>query len=240
MTHASARGDVATSVDVAGNLASVGAAVAKAAHDAKRAAEEVTLIAVSKGHEATRIRPALEAGHRIFGENRIQEAQAKWPALKAEWPDVSLHMIGALQTNKARDAVALAAAIHAVDRPKLAEALARAMDRADRRPDCYIQVNTGSEPQKAGVLPREADALIARCRDDLALPIVGLMCIPPVDEEPALHFALLAKIAARNGLEGLSMGMSADFETAIAFGSTCVRVGTAIFGARSQLARQGT
>ena len=193
---------------------------------------EVTLVAVSKTHPPEGIEPAIAAGHRIFGENRVQEAASKYPALKATWPNLRLHLIGPLQSNKARDAVRLFDVIETLDRPKLARALASAMDQEGRRPDCYIQVNTGEEPQKSGVAPGEADALIALARDELGLPVVGLMCIPPLDEEPALHFALLWEIGRRNGLRTLSMGMSADFETAIRFGATHVRVGTAIFGSR--------
>ena len=219
-------------VDVAANLAAVEAAVGAASRRAGRGPGEITLIAVSKGHVASRILPALAAGHAAYGENRVGEAADKWRALKAEWPDTALHLIGALQTNKARDAVAIADSIHAIDRARLATAVAREMVRQGRRPACFIQVNTGAEPQKAGVLPEGLDALVALARDDLALPLVGLMCIPPVDEEPSLHFALLRKLASRHGLNRLSMGMSGDYETAVAFGATDVRVGTAIFGAR--------
>jgi len=186
---------------------------------------------VAKRHDAARIRPVLAGGHRVFGENRVQEAAAKWPALRAETPGVELHLIGPLQTNKVRDAVALFDVIETVDRPKLARALADEMARQDRRLPVFIQVNTGEEPQKAGVAPQDADDFVSVCRD-LGLDVVGLMCIPPLDEEPALHFALLGKIAARNGLDNLSMGMSADFETAAALGATHVRIGTEIFGAR--------
>jgi pyridoxal phosphate enzyme (YggS family) len=168
----------------------------------------------------------------VFGENRVQEAEEKFPALKAAYPDIELHLIGPLQTNKARDAVALFDVVQSVDRERLAATLAKEMARAGRRPDCYIQVNTGEEPQKAGVLPGDVDAFVAACRDAHKLPVVGLMCIPPLDEEPALHFALLAKMAARNGLAKISMGMSADYETAIRLGATHVRVGTALFGER--------
>ena len=234
MAHASpapAR-DGPAAVDVPANLAAVTAEVQDAARAAGRDPGEITLIAVSKGHPVGRIVPALAFGHMAFGENRVQEASEKWQVLRAEWPDAVLHYIGALQTNKARDAVAVADAIHAIDRPKLATALAREMDRQRKRPDCFIQVNTGAEPQKAGVLPDGVDALVAQCRDDLMLPVIGLMCIPPAAEDPAPHFALLRELAARHGLEGLSMGMSADYRTAIALGATHVRIGTAIFGAR--------
>ncbi len=212
--------------DVAANLAEVAARVAAAG------GENVRIVAVSKTHGADRIRPALEAGHRIFGENRVQEATAKWPALKDAFERVELHLVGPLQTNKAREAVRLFDVIQSVDRPKLARRLADEMARAGRRPACYVQVNTGEEPQKAGVPPAEADALIAACRDEYGLPVEGLMCLPPFDEDPAPHFALLAQIARRNGLGVLSMGMSADFEIAIQFGATHVRIGTAIFGPR--------
>ncbi|HEX7007228.1 MAG TPA: YggS family pyridoxal phosphate-dependent enzyme [Alphaproteobacteria bacterium] len=218
--------------EVARHLAEVKARVAAAAALAGRWAEDVTLIAVSKFQPEGRILAALEAGHRHFGENRVQEAAARWPALRARYPDLKLHFIGHLQSNKAADAVALADAIHSVDRPKLAKALAEAMDRQGRRPDCFVQVNTGEEPQKGGVLPAEADRLIEACRTTYRLPVVGLMCIPPEADDPAPHFALLATIAKRHGLSQLSMGMSADFETAIRLGATHVRVGTAIFGAR--------
>ena len=234
MAHASpapAEGGL-SAVDVAANLAAVKAEVEDAARAAGRAASEITLIAVSKGHPTSRILPALAAGHTTYGENRVQEASEKWQALRSEWPSAVLHYIGALQTNKVRDAVAIADAIHAIDRPKLAAALAREMERQGRRPDCFIQVNTGAEPQKAGILPDGFDALVARCRDDLMLPVVGLMCIPPAGEDPAPHFTLLRELAKRHGLDRLSMGMSADYRTAIALGATHVRVGTAIFGAR--------
>jgi len=206
--------------------------IAAAEREAGRDAGSVTLVAVSKTFEADAIRPVIEAGQRVFGENRVQEAQAKWPALKQEFPDIELHLIGPLQSNKVRDAVELFDMIHSVDRPKIAAALAEEMKRAGKRPRLLVQVNTGEEPQKAGVLPGETDAFVARCGDEYGLAIEGLMCIPPLDEEPAVHFALLAKIAARLGLKELSMGMSGDFEKAIAFGATYVRIGTAIFGAR--------
>ena len=178
------------------------------------------------------VREMLQAGQRVFGENRVQEAEEKFPALKAEYPDLELHLIGPLQTNKARDAVALFDVIQSVDRERIAGALAKEMERLGRRPACYIQVNTGEEPQKAGVLPADLDAFVIACRDTHRLPVVGLMCIPPVDEEPALHFALLVKMAARNGLARISMGMSADYEMAVKLGATHVRVGSALFGAR--------
>jgi PLP dependent protein len=216
----------------ADHLAEVGRRIAEAAKAADRLPSEVTLVAVSKTHGPERVRELLKVGHRIFGENRVQEAQDKFPALKAEYPDLELHLIGPLQTNKARDAVALFDVIQSVDREKLAAVLAKEMERAGRRPPCFIQVNTGEEEQKAGILPAELDAFVAACRDVHKLPVVGLMCIPPVDEEPALHFALLAKMAQRNGLSRLSMGMSADYETAVRLGATHVRVGSALFGAR--------
>jgi pyridoxal phosphate enzyme (YggS family) len=217
---------------IAANLATVRARIEAAAGAAGRAADAVTLVAVSKTHPADSVRAALQAGQRVFGENRVQEALAKFPGLRRDFPDLKLHLIGPLQTNKVRDAVAHCDVIETVDRPRLAEALAREMERSGRHLPCFIEVNTGEEAQKAGVLPEMADGFIADCRGRLGLPIVGLMCIPPEDEEPALHFALLREIAGRNRLDQLSMGMSADFETAIRFGATHVRVGTAIFGAR--------
>ncbi len=231
--------DIDIDGEVAARLAAVRQQIAAAAREAGRDPEGVTLVAVGKSHDAERIRPALVAGQRVFGENRVQEAAAKWPDLRAAFPDVRLHLIGPLQTNKVRKAVELFDVIETVDRRKLARELAKDMDSTGRRPDCYIQVNTGAEPQKAGVLPDEADAFIAACRDEFGLDVAGLMCIPPLDEEPALHFALLGEIARRNGLHGLSMGMSADFETAIAFGATVVRIGTAIFGPRPPLKSRG-
>lgn len=219
-------------VDVAANLAAVKERIAAACVRAGRPRDSVTLIAVTKTFGPERILPALEAGHRTFGENRVQEAEAKWPPLKERFPDVALHLIGPLQTNKAKVAVALFDAIHTVDRAKLARVLAKEMEAQGRRIPCYVEVNTGEEAQKHGVFPQDADALIRECRDDLGLPLAGLMCIPPLDEEPSLHFALLHKIAERNGLSGLSMGMSGDYEIAVEFGATAVRVGSAIFGAR--------
>ena len=189
-------------------------------------------MAVAKTRPEADVRAACAAGQRVFGENRVQEAQGKYPQVRADVPDLELHLIGPLQTNKAADAVALFDVIETVDRPKLAAVLAREMEKAGRRPTCLVQVNTGEEPQKAGVSPAEADAFIAQCRDELGLPVAGVMCIPPADEEPAMHFALLKKIADRNGLAVVSMGMSADYETGIAQGATHVRVGSAIFGAR--------
>ena len=219
-------------VDPANNLARVTAEIAAAAHDAGRDPANVTLIAVSKVHEAARIRPVLEAGHKAFGENRVQEAEEKWPALRDEFPDITLHLIGPLQSNKVKSAVATFDVIETVDRLKIARGLAMEFDRVGRQLPCFIQVNTGEEPQKAGVLPVDVDAFVRMCTDELGIIIKGLMCIPPIDEEPALHFALLAKIAERNGLKGLSMGMSADYACAIKLGATHVRVGSAIFGDR--------
>ncbi|MGR3321765.1 MAG: YggS family pyridoxal phosphate-dependent enzyme [Pseudooceanicola sp.] len=205
--------------------------IAKAESDAGRPAGSVKLIAVSKMQPDDRVVAVLEEGHRVFGENRVQEAAGKWPGFREKYDGIELHIIGPLQSNKVRQAMELADAIHSVDRPKLARAIARIAEETGACPDLFIQVNTGEEDQKAGVLPADADDFIAECRG-LQLPVKGLMCIPPVDEEPTLHFALLAKIAARNGLDGLSMGMSGDFETAIRQGATHVRVGSAIFGAR--------
>ncbi len=222
-----------TQTDIAANIEAVQAKIAEAATDAGRDPAAVSLIAVSKSHPGSAAAAALAAGHRVFGENRVQEAQEKWPPLKADYPDAVVHLIGPLQTNKTADAVALFDVIQTLDREKLARSLAKEMDRLGRAPDLFVQVNTGEEPQKAGVLPLEADSFIKKCRDEMGLPVVGLMCIPPIDENPALHFALLADMAARNGLHRLSMGMSADFETAVRLGATEVRVGTAIFGTRA-------
>ena len=221
--------------EVKSNLADVLAEIGRAAGTAGRDAADITLVAVSKTHNADRIQPAINAGHRVFGENRVQEAEEKWPPLKAATPGLRLHLIGPLQTNKVRTALALFDAIETVDRPKLARRLAAMMDETGLRPALYIQVNTGAEPQKAGVLPEDADGFIRECVDVLGLPVVGLMCIPPVDEEPSLHFALLREIAKRNDIGKLSMGMSADYDVAIRFGATHVRVGTAIFGSRPPL-----
>jgi len=195
-------------------------------------ASSTTLVAVTKGHGADRIRPVLQAGHRTFGENRVQEANAKWPELRRQYPDVQLHLVGPLQTNKVREAVEVFDVIQSLDRPKLAHALAQEFARSGKTVPLLVQVNTGEEPQKAGVAPSEAADFIAFCRGELKLPVKGLMCIPPVDEAPAPHFALLQKMAREHGLPWLSMGMSADFEIAIKFGATHVRVGTAIFGER--------
>jgi pyridoxal phosphate enzyme (YggS family) len=207
--------------------------IARACREASRDPSGVTLVAVSKTFGADAIEPVIAAGQRVFGENRVQEAKAKWPGLLARTPGVELHMIGPLQSNKAREAVELFHAIHSVDRPSLCEALAKEIARQDRRPLLFVEINTGAEAQKAGVLPQDADAFLARCRDHYGLRIGGLMCIPPAEEAAAPHFALTAKIAARNGLKLLSMGMSADYVAAIAMGATHVRIGSAIFGARS-------
>jgi PLP dependent protein len=214
-------------------LAAVEAEIAEACKLAGRERGSVELVAVSKTFDRTAIEPVLRAGQRCFGENRVQEAKAKWPDILRAHPGTTLHLIGPLQSNKAKDAVALFDAIHSVDRPSICEALAKEIEKQGRHPTLFVQINTGDEPQKAGVSPAEADAFIARCRSDFGLTISGLMCIPPVDEAPAPHFALTAKIAARNGLKSLSMGMSADFQTAIRLGATHVRVGSAIFGART-------
>ncbi len=213
-------------------LAGIRERIAAAARAAGRDPEDVTLVAVSKLQPAERIDAVLEEGQRVFGENRVQEAEGRWPALRARYPGLTLHLVGPLQSNKVAKAVEIFDVIESVDRPKIARRLADSMAAAGRRLPCYVQVNTGEEPQKAGVLPAEADALVALCRDELGLDVAGLMCIPPLDEEPALHFALLKSIAERNGLAGLSMGMSDDFETAIRLGATVVRIGSAIFGAR--------
>ncbi len=214
------------------NLRIVTEGIISMAKAAGRDPDAVTLVAVSKLQDKGKIRQALDAGHRVFGENRVQEAKAKWSHFKGDYPDLKLHLIGPLQTNKARDAVRLFDVIESLDRPKLARTLAEIMKRDGRRPDCFIQVNTGEEPQKAGVLPADADALISTCRDELGLPVTGLMCIPPQDEEPSLHFALLDEIAHRNRLTSLSMGMSSDYPIAVRFGATHVRVGTGVFGPR--------
>jgi hypothetical protein len=216
----------------ASGLSAVRQDIDRACIDARRDPASVTLVAVTKTFGPEAITPVIAAGQRVFGENRVQEAKAKWPALTAKHGGLELHMIGPLQSNKVKEAVALFDAIHSVDRPSLCDALAKEFARTDRRPLLFVEINTGAEPQKAGVLPQDADDFLARCRDNYGLAIGGLMCIPPLDEAPAPHFALTAKIAARNGLKLLSMGMSADFSVAIAMGATHVRVGTAIFGKR--------
>jgi PLP dependent protein len=218
--------------DTSRGLAVVESEVARACKDARRDRSSLTLIAVSKTFDAPAIMPVISAGQRVFGENRVQEAKGKWPDLMAANPGIALHLIGPLQSNKAKEAVALFDAIHSVDRPSICEALSKEIMKQDRRPELFVQLNTGEEPQKAGIAPADANAFIARCRDTYGLQISGLMCIPPVDEAPAPHFALTAKIAARNGLKQLSMGMSADFAIAIQFGATHIRVGSAIFGHR--------
>lgn len=214
------------------SLSEISAHIRQAEIKHGRTAGSVELIAVSKVQPNERVASVLDQGHRVFGENRVQEAAGKWPDFKQTYSDVSVHLIGPLQTNKARQAFELFDVIHSLDRPKLAQTFARLAQELGTCPDLFVQVNTGEEPQKAGILPQDADDFVAECRA-LDLPIKGLMCIPPIDEEASLHFALLAKIAARNGLEGLSMGMSGDFEKAISFGATHVRVGSAIFGQRA-------
>jgi PLP dependent protein len=213
-------------------LASVEARIAAAAADAGSDPAAVNLVAVTKTFGPEHITPVLEAGHRLFGENRVQEAKGKWPALREHYPDLELHLIGPLQSNKAKEAVALFDAIHTIDRPKIATAIADEIAKQKKRLQLFIQVNTGEEPQKAGVLPKETVGLLRLCREDLNLDVAGLMCIPPLDEEAGVHFAFLAKLARELGLQQLSMGMSADFEKAIAFGATHVRIGSEIFGAR--------
>jgi PLP dependent protein len=213
-------------------LTDVKARIVTAAREARRDPAATHLIAVTKTFGADDIRPVLDAGHKLFGENRVQEAKTKWPELRGAYPDIELHLIGPLQSNKTKEAVELFDAIHTVDRPKIAKAIADELARQGKRIKLFIQVNTGEEPQKAGVAPKEAAAFLAHCRNDLGLEIAGLMCIPPVDEEPAVHFAFLAKLASELGLKELSMGMSGDYETATQFGATYVRVGSAIFGAR--------
>jgi len=225
-------GNTSSEATAAARLDAIKTRMAEAARNAGRAPEDVTLVAVSKTFDEAAIRPLIAAGQRVFGENRVQESAHKWPALRAQHADIELHLIGPLQTNKVDDALALFDVIHTLDRDRLALALVRAREKGKALPRLLVQVNTGEEPQKAGLAPGEVDAFLARCRDEWQLEIEGLMCIPPVDEEPALHFALLEKLARRNGLRGLSMGMSGDFEKAIAFGATHVRVGSALFGSR--------
>jgi PLP dependent protein len=225
------RASVVTSPSPSG-LAAVERDILRACHDARRERSSVTLIAVSKTFDAGAITPVIAAGQRAFGENRVQEARSKWPGLLSAHPGIALHLIGPLQSNKAKEAVALFDAVHSVDRPSICEALSKELVLQKRAPELFVQLNTGEEPQKAGIAPAEADDFIASCRDRYGLRICGLMCIPPVDEAPAPHFALTAKIAARNGLTYLSMGMSADFAIAIQFGATHVRIGSAIFGKR--------
>jgi pyridoxal phosphate enzyme (YggS family) len=218
-------------IAAAGRLAAVRETIAAAERVARRTPGSVRLVAVSKTHGPDAIEPLIAAGQRLFGENKVQEAQAKWPALREPHPDIELHLVGQLQSNKADDAVALFDAIHSLDRPSLVAALARAMDKTGRRPDCFVQVNIGDEPQKGGCAIAELPALLAQARA-ASLPVVGLMCVPPAEVEPAPYFALLDKLARDNGLEGRSMGMSGDYETAIMLGATYVRIGTALFGGR--------
>ena len=219
--------------DVSAGLAKVKDEIAAACRDANRDPSSVTLIAVSKTFGEDVVEQAIAAGQKTFGENRVQESKSKWPAIRERHPDLALHLIGPLQSNKAKEALALFDAIHSVDRPSICDALAKEIQKAGQQPLLFVQVNTGAEPQKAGVLPENADAFIKECRETYGFDIAGLMCIPPFEEAPAPHFALTAKIAERNGLRLLSMGMSADFATEIAFGATHVRVGTAIFGGRA-------
>jgi len=225
-------GGMSDTIDIARNLRAVHARIETAATEADRDPADVTLVAVSKTKPAELIRAAIDAGQRVFGENRVQEAEHKWPALRAGHPDVRLHLIGPLQTNKVAHAVALFDVIETVDRPRLAAALAKEMAKTGLRRECFVQVNTGAEPQKAGAMPEAAEGFIRACIEEHGLNVTGLMCIPPVGEEPSLHFALLREMARRHGLAKLSMGMSADYPVAIKFGATHVRVGTAIFGAR--------
>jgi PLP dependent protein len=229
MTH---RESSPSTPPVAGGLENVEQEIARACEQARRDRASVTLVAVSKTFTAEAIVPVIAAGQHAFGENRVQEAKAKWPGLMERYPGIALHLIGPLQSNKAKEAVALFDVIHSVDRPSICEALAKEINSQQRRPELFVQINTGEEPLKAGIAPDQADAFIAQCRDKYGLQISGLMCIPPVDDAPAPHFALTAKIAARNGLTNLSMGMSADFAVAIQFGATHVRIGSAIFGQR--------
>jgi pyridoxal phosphate enzyme (YggS family) len=221
-----------SATNAAERLAAVRAEIARACHDAGRDPAEVELVAVSKTHSAEAIEPVIAAGQSVFGENRVQEAKSKWPLLLAKRPGIALHLIGSLQSNKAKEAVALFDAIHSVDRPSLCEALSKEIAKQARQPLLFAEINTGAEPQKAGVLPQDADAFLKVCRDTYGLSMSGLMCIPPLDEAPGPHFALTAKIAKRNGLKLLSMGMSSDFGVAISLGATHVRIGSAIFGTR--------
>ena len=221
--------------NIAKNLITTLESIKNAAENAQRSSNDVTLVAVSKTHPPSTIEWALRSGCRVFGENKVQEAEDKWPNLKLAYSDISLHLIGPLQSNKVKRAVLVFDVIETLDRLKIANALAREMEAQNIKPECYIQVNTGEEKQKAGVLPANVDTFIKQCRDELGLPITGLMCIPPAGDNPSLHFGLLSEMAKRNGLEKLSMGMSSDFEVAVAFGATSVRVGTAIFGSRPNL-----
>jgi len=225
--------DCAARTSVSERLAAVRSEIAAACREARRDPATVTLVAISKTFRVDAIEPVIAAGQRVFGENRVQEAKGKWPALKERYCDIALHLVGPLQSNKAKEAVALFDAIHSVDRPSLCEALAKEIARQGRQPALFVEVNTGAEPQKAGVLPEDTDAFVKTCRETYGLAVAGLMCIPPAHEPPAPHFALTAKIAKRNGLALLSMGMSADFPLAVEFGATHVRVGSAIFGERT-------
>ena len=227
-----------TGDQIASNLATVKASLREAESMAGKIPGTITLVAVSKTQPQEKIQTAIESGHNVFGENRVQEAMAKWPALRDIYGDIELHFIGALQSNKARQAVMLFDVIQALDRRKLARALAKNMDNLSRRPECFVQINTGKEPQKAGVLPEDADNFIRSCREEFELPVTGLMCLPPASEEPSPHFFFLAQIAQRNGLINLSMGMSADYKIAVSFGATHVRVGSAIFGLRQDFGGQ--
>jgi PLP dependent protein len=227
-----AKSPIAKAMTIVERLEETKTAIARAARDCGRDAASVTLVCVTKTFPAEDVVPLLEHGHRVFGENRVQEAMGKWPALRARYPGVELHLIGPLQSNKTPEAVAAFDVIQSVDREKIAAALADEMKKQSKRPRLFVQLNTGAEPQKAGVLPERADAFIASCREKYGLEIAGLMCVPPVDEQASPHFALLADIAKRNGLEELSMGMSSDYELAIQLGATYVRVGSAIMGAR--------
>mgnify|MGYP001343608399 CR=1 FL=1 len=222
-------------VNITKSIKIIGELVKTATIASGRSPDAVTTIAISKNHPVEKLRLALDAGQRVFGENRIQEAIDKWPSLKEKFEDIELHLVGSLQGNKVSRALKVFDSIHTIDRIKLARSIARTMDKIDRRPSCFIQVNTGEEIQKGGVLPLEVDNFITECRDDLGLPVKGLMCVPPRVEDSALHFSLLVKIAEHNGLECLSMGMSGDFEQAIRLGATHVRIGTAIFGERSPI-----
>ncbi|MFP4537215.1 MAG: YggS family pyridoxal phosphate-dependent enzyme [Dichotomicrobium sp.] len=228
------RTETSSPESAAGRLREVYARIAAAAREAGRDPAQIHLVAVSKTFGEDAVIPVIEAGQRIFGENRVQEAQAKWPGLRDRWPDLELHLVGPLQSNKTRDAVQLFDMIQTIDRPKIAQSVSREMSALGRAPRLLVQVNTGEEPNKAGIAPAEAVEFTRYCRHDLGLGIEGLMCIPPLDEEPAVHFAFLARLAEECGLSGLSMGMSADFETAVEFGATWVRVGSAIFGAREK------
>ncbi len=230
----SRKNSYSSAMSVADNLIQIYEQIEKAAQSAGRNPANTHLVAVSKKQPAERIQAALDTGHRLFGENRVQEAQEHWAALKSQYPDLKLHLIGPLQTNKVREAVGLFDVIETVDRPKLAKALAKEMEKQGRKLPCFIQVNTGEEPQKAGILPADLPAFLALCREECGLEIGGLMCIPPMDEPPALHFAFLAKLAQENGLQDLSMGMSADFEKAISLGATHIRIGTGVFGNRTE------